>query len=401
MSYDGWLEFNGVELVNLSRTAQLAEAMGVTQVWTQPGDVSWIETALGADSYDDITTAPWYDAAYPASAEFAGIVPLSFPGLGDSTKTASTTEYLDDGGTSSRPRSATLPIVASVVLVASTDAGAEYGKRWLNRVLAAGASSLTCIGSVLRYFRYADAASPIAHHRDVKVTRGTSITRRVIRDCQVSLFATFTLTANDPFEYGELQDSLTGLGTAPGGPGLVSNGTLALVETPCPVYNYDPIYDPLYPALVAPPTAPDFLPDGWTIEDGDEFTRKWAIVDPIEPSSLRVVPVMTLTTPDVARMVRVSIWPSSALASEQCDPLFSAVVTYLPGAIDFTLDGEQKAAYVYDGVTFRRTDSLVYSPDARPVDWAAFTSAGGLLVALDTFNGETVTLDVGFVSKSE
>lgn len=401
MSYDGWLEFNGIELVNLSRTAQLAEGLGVTQVWTRPEDVAWIEDTVGGAAYNNIVNAPWYDAAYPASAEFAGIVPLAFPGLGDSTKTATTTEYIGDGGTSSRPRSTTLPIVANVVLVAATDRGAEYGKRWMDRVLAGSGAGLTCTGSTLRYFRYPDAASPIAHHRDVKLTRGSSVTRTVRRDCQVSKMLTFTLTANDPFEYGELEVSMTGLGDTPDGDGLVSDGALELVQTPCPVYNYEPIFDPLYPALLVPPGAPDFLPTGWTIEDGDTFTRYWAIVDAIEPGSLLCVPLITLRTADEARMVRVSVYPSDSLTSDQCGPLFSAVVAYLPGNVDFTLDGEQKAAYVFDGVTYRRADSVIYSPDARPVDWTSFPSSGGLLVTLDIFNGEDVTLDLGLMSKSE
>ena len=88
MAYDGWIEFNESELVNLSRTAQLAEALGIDTLWTEPESVEWIQDALGGVDYDVITEAPWYDSGLPASAEFAGIVPLSIAGLDDSTMEA-------------------------------------------------------------------------------------------------------------------------------------------------------------------------------------------------------------------------------------------------------------------------------------------------------------------------
>lgn len=404
MSSDAWIEFNGIELVNLSRTAQLAQSLGITSVWATPESTAWIEDALDGTGYDDITDAPWYDAAYPASAEFAGLVPLGFPGLGDSTLTANVTEYITDGGTTTKPRSATQTIVASGWLVAATARGAEYGKRWLDRVLRGSGASATCTGHRMRYFRWSSADSPIAHYRDVRTTRGASITRRVKRDCSFALAVTFTLTAADPFEYGEPVPSIEGLGGTVSGPGLVSDGTLTLTQEGCPAFDYSPVYDPTYPALVPAPTVPSFYPAGWTVEDGDTFDRYWAIVDPIEPVGLAVVPVITLTTDGDARMVRVSVWDSDATTAEQCGPLFGAMVSYLPGGVsEFTIDGEQQASYLWDGVApvVRRTDSLVYSPDARPVDWTSFSTEGGLLVTLDVFDGADIEMALAFVPKSQ
>jgi len=582
MAWDGWIEYNGEEFINIARTTQLAEAMGIDSVWINSDEVSWVETALGGSAYDDVTEAPWYDPGFPASAEFAGILPLSLQGLDDSTLTSTPVEYTGDGGNSGRARNATLSIVASVAIVAKTERGADYGKRWMDRRLRDSGDKMFCSGADLRYFRYDASDSPKAHRRNVRLTRGSSVTRKRTTDCASVWLVTFTWTAADPYEYGEESPLLWDLGggqvstpdsrlvtnwavypagtnTAavgaywPGGAGslavvsaawairgkavrltcttaatgacdagpriggspfaltpgntytvewdivtskattlniptlaggtatgfsvkatsgaaastagtplhrwttfvagtgtdarignqisapaagdwveisniVIYDGTrdatigyidgslasgpghiyawlgtpdaststlstanassLVLTQTDCPAYDYSPIYDPLYPALVPSPTAPNLIPDGWDITTGTNFERFWAKLDPIEPTSLDLVPIITLTSTEEARMVRVSIWDSEAVTSDQCDPLFCAVVSYLPPNVSLIIDGEQEASYVWDDVSpvVRRADSLVYAPDASPVQWAKFNDPVGLMVTLDVFS---------------
>lgn len=398
MSYDGWIRYNGVELVNLSRTAQLAESMGIDTLWTSPASVQWIQDTLGGVDYDDVTQAPWYDAGYPASGEFAGIVPLAFAGMGDSTLASTPIEYITDGGHSGKPRNTTLPIVANVALIASTDRGAEFGKRWLDRMFRGDTISVFCSGADLEYFRYASEDSPIAHHRDVRLTRGTSVTRKRRSECAVTWWLTFTMTAADPFEYGEAVPMVTELSMfAATGPGVTDSGALALTQVLCPTFNYNPIFDPLYPALVDTPSVPDFYPDGWDIVPGSTFDRVWVRLEPTEPSSLNVIPLVVLTSDIDARMVRVSLWPADANEGEQCDPLWSAVVTYIPGETEFTIDAEQKASYVWNGVSagVNRADSLVYGPDAQPIAWTAFNDPAGLLFTLDLLSDGSGSGDLG------
>ncbi len=390
MAYDGWLEVDDTEFVNLSRTAQLAEVLGIDTVWITPSSVAWIQTALGGVDYDDITEAPWYDASYPASAEFAGLVPLSMSGLDDSTLERTVTEYITDGGATGKGRNKTLPIVAGMAVIASTARGADYGARWMNRVLRGSGVQNFCSGYDLTYFRWPSRdgeAVQKAHRRDVAVTRAASVTRKRITDCSATWWVTFTWTASDPYEYGVAEPQFTALGGTVTGPGKNTSGSLSLVQTACPVFNYRPIYDPLYPALVDPPAVPDFYPAGWDITDGDSFTRYWTRLYPVEPTSLNLVPLLTLTTTTEARMVRVSIWPSESTTSDQCDPLFCAILTYLPTGSTIYIDGEQKACYAWDGVSpiVRRADSLVYGTDAVPLEWTAFNDPSGLLVTLDIF----------------
>lgn len=411
MSYDGWVKYNGTELINHSRTVQLAQTLGIDTVWISPESVQWINDTVGGPDYANPVNAPWYDAGYPASGEFAGIVSLGFVGLDDSTLSSTPIEYITDGGHSGKPRNSTKSIVVSVAIVASTERGAEYGKRWLNKILRDSGTRAFCSGADLTYFRTGDADADVVHHRDVRQTRGTSVTRKRQTDCSSTWLATFTMTAADPFEYGEPVESITLIETGSAvGPAVDDSGSTALIQESCPVYDYSPIYDPEFPALVAAPTAPDFYPDGWDIEDGYTFDRQWARISPVEPSGLGVVPYITFRTDFEARMVRLSIWPDDADPEDQCDPLFSVVLTYLPPDLDLIVDGEQRAVYLYDGGSpqVRRADSLAYDMNADPLQWVSFNDDESLLVTLDTFftgsdiEGDgTVRASLDFIPKSD
>lgn len=386
MAHKDWVEFNEIELINMARTVALCESMDIEPVWASPESTQWIKDALGGSGYNSVLNAPWYDSGFPASSEFAGIVPLSLAGLDDSTLTSTPIEYITDGGHSGKPRNATLSIVANVAIVGRTERGVEYGKRWLDRVLRGDGPRLFCSGVDMRYFRYADADAPLAHRRNVRVTRGTSVTRKRKDDCSVTWLVTFTLTAADPYEYGEPVPHITALNAVEAvGPAVSVNGEIALTQETCPQFDYTPITDPLHPALVESPTAPDFYPDGWDLVEGQTFQRFWARLTPMEPSPLLVVPTLVLTSVEEARMVRVSIWPASEAESVQCDPLFTVTLTYIPPASELTIDGERQAVYVWDGLSegVRRAETLAYDLDAGPLKWAAFNDAAGLLVVLD------------------
>lgn len=435
MAYEGWFEFNDTEIINAGRTVELASVLGIDAVRLRRSSVGWIEAAfdigttgfgdgdfgLGpfgigdgdAVDYRDVTEAPWYDARFSASAQFAGLVPLSVRGLEGSTLSAETSEYITDGGLVGKGRHSTRSIVVDAVLVGRSEEGVEYGLRWLNRTLRTRPFGTFCAGSDLTYFRYASAESPKAHRRDVRLTRPTSVTLKRSRRCSTLWRVTFTLTSGDPFEYGDPVLAVSGLGGASPTlpiPGSSSGQINGLTEVPCPEYDYSPIYDPAYPALVPSPTAPNFLPEGWGIETGMTFTRYWARV-PSPPPSLDVVPLVSLASEGEARRLRVSVWPSESLPTDLCGSAFSAVINYLPAFTSFYVDGEQQAAYAWDGVSplVQRTDSLVFSRDGGPVQWATTSDPEEFLVTLDVFEispgvlegGGTVRMDVSFIPKSD
>lgn len=421
MSTEAWVEFNGVEIVNLSRTVQLARSMGIDTVRIREAYVKWVETELGGVDYDDVTTAPWYDANYDPSAEFAGIIPLNITGMDESTLSRSVTEYITDGGSVNGTRNTTRPLVWSALIVASSPRGAEYGRRWLNKVMRQQPQG-RCSGSDMAFFRFPysnrrwgggvggwdvigwdlegwdtplSEGLPKAHYRDVALTRGLSITRKRERECSSIWAVTFTMTASDPFEYSKPAFMFDGLGGVdfPGSedsPAVIDSGTESLNQVSCPVYDYTPIFDPLVPALVTPPTAVNFFPDNWGIADGDPFSRWWAEIDVPAPDLLDLVPLIEVSSSTEARWVRVQVWPASTTTpTDQCGALFSAIIGYLPANLTFYIDGEQRAAYTWDGVSpqVRRADTVVFGPEAEPVDWTAFTDENGLRVTLDVFAG--------------
>lgn len=406
MASTAWMQYNGVEIFNKARTARLAEALRLGAVWLLPEHTDWLVSAQGAGDYASISAAPWYDSGVPASAEFAGLLPMEVTGLGDSTLTSDPIEYITDGGHPGKARNTTQALVFSAMIVASTERGAEFGKRWLDRVLKSSATGVFCAGSDLRYYRYEDADAPVAHYRDVRLSRGTQITRRRSNARETTWTLTWTMTAGDPYEYGETVPRLSNLGGTVSGTGIVSSGSFGDTYDTCPVYDYSPIYDPLYPALVPAPTAPNLIPDGWDIYPGDSYTRHWARITATEPSGLVMVPTVKLSATSTARRIRFSIFPAVAANDAQCDALFSAIVGYLPAYQDFYIDGEQKAAYAWDGLSsyVRRVDSLVFSPTAGPVGWTAFNDDTQLLVALDVFSGSgssTVRAALSLTPKSD
>jgi hypothetical protein len=390
MGYEGYVNYDGTEVVNHSRTVQLARALGVTTVVVPPSRVNWIDGLVGGAAYGAIANAPWYDAAVPASAEFAGMFVMRIDGLDDSTMQSTVVEYVTDGGHSGRPRATTQSLVFDARLVASTERGAEFGKRWIARRLSQQQSGVFCSGADMSYFRLSGVSgNEKVHRRDVRLTRGLSITKKVRRSCSSVWWTTFTMTAADPYEYGEEVPKITSLGADTGstGPGVLASGALDGLYSSCPPSAYSPVYDPQFPAMVSAPSAPDFFPTGWDLTEGQPFKRKWARISVVEPDDLRTVPILKLRTTEEARMVRVSIMDSAAAPDEQCDVLWSAIVTYLPANTDFYIDGEAKAAYTYDGFStyVLRADSLVYGPDAEPIRWDALTDPANLLVALDIF----------------
>lgn len=389
MAYEDWMTVDSLELFNVGRTVLLSRTLGIDAVRVPTLRFnSAMEIAAGGSEYANIEEAPWYDAQYIPSQEFAGVFPLSVIGLGDSTRQASVTEFITDGGQPGIERSATNSMVFSAVIAASTDRGADFGKRYLDRVLRGLRQPQACGGSNLNYSRTDGRdGEPVeyVHMRDVSVTRATSITKKRRSRCQTLYWVQWTMTAADPFEYGAAAQFITSLGGANAtGPRVTNSGTQVLVQNDCAQFNYTPIYDPLYPALVTPPTAPNFLPAGWGITNGMNFQRKWAVTTVMEPSALESVPIFKIESTTEARMIRVQVFNYLGSSTVQCSPRFSAILTYLPPSLPVYLDGEQAASYAWDGSSaVRRTDSLVYSPGALPMRWNGFDAPNPLLVTLD------------------
>lgn len=138
MTWIGYFEFDGNEVINSHRTERYARALP----WFRPAyrneDLGPI---LGHDTYLSplLDDAPWVDPSQPESVDFYGCYPLDVSGVEDSTRSSAPVESLVNGGVPGRLRHTTRTVVFSVLLIASTEKAADYGMRWLRETLTGGA----------------------------------------------------------------------------------------------------------------------------------------------------------------------------------------------------------------------------------------------------------------------
>jgi hypothetical protein len=85
-----------------------------------------------------IDNAPWTDPDVPESYDFLGYYPLEFAGLENSSRGASVTEYITAGGSVGSIRHATKSVVVNGLIIALSEAGAEYGMQWLRQATLGG-----------------------------------------------------------------------------------------------------------------------------------------------------------------------------------------------------------------------------------------------------------------------
>lgn len=139
--WPGWLSLDGIEIANATRTETYLRNAGVE--WFGQGyDNQSLPLILGETYASPLQDdAPWVDPDNPASLEFFGFYLTSMKGIEDSTVTSEVIEFLTDGGVPGRPRAGTKPVVGAGLLLASSEAGAEYGMRWLKSAVRGGPCS--------------------------------------------------------------------------------------------------------------------------------------------------------------------------------------------------------------------------------------------------------------------
>lgn len=146
--FRGWFLLNGQEVANSSRLiahmqptapSEDGEVDAIMQCACDvriPYDDSWtgLQAAIGDDPYI-MANAPWYDAAKPESAEFAGVWVMDVNGFDSVPIQREVSDAICAGGVASRARDAARTISFSALVVACTNAGVRYGINWLSCVL--------------------------------------------------------------------------------------------------------------------------------------------------------------------------------------------------------------------------------------------------------------------------
>lgn len=140
MAWQGYFEYDGNEIINASRTESYIRSAGLT--WFRPvfeNDALPYMLGHGLRYVTPLKdNAPWVDPTRIESLDFYGIYPLDVTGIEDSTRTAQVIESIGEGGVVGRGRNGSKTVVFNTVLLAGTEAAADYGITWLKQVLNGG-----------------------------------------------------------------------------------------------------------------------------------------------------------------------------------------------------------------------------------------------------------------------
>lgn len=141
MAYDGYLRYDGTEVINLERLAAYLDnglgpkgsvfdveaCAGLSEVIYSPGWVPY-RTPIQDEP-------PWYDVEDPDTWDFAGVLPLEVTGLDATTRTVEVTQTLRGDGLPGRVQRSPQTIGVTALLVGRTTESVQAGLAWLRRVL--------------------------------------------------------------------------------------------------------------------------------------------------------------------------------------------------------------------------------------------------------------------------
>lgn len=421
MAWNGYFSYDGNEFINVHRTEVYAENLGLS--WFRPTfENSALGPMLGDGDYKTplLDDAPWLDPDVPASADFVGAYPLDVTGIESSSRTSTPTESLGTGGNAGRLRHGTKSVVFSTLILAATEAGADYGVRWLRTALlgsACGPSATdSCFGGDLCFlasppevpFPESSSVADLMecmvpyrrYFRKVVFNQGPEVTsKRVTSDGGAVWAVQFTGLVANPYEFGADVPLIQGFldpqvvvpwanGIEPAGGSIDLDGYIAN-ETECAEVQYTPIYDPLHPAIIPPPSAPS-VPLGNYVPPRNWQRRQFTIPKQYVTLWSEMVPQIAIHAHlDPIRNLRVRFYadPQELGEVSQDDPCSfcgDMVVSYVPPSHTLVIDAADEAVYaISPGGIQRRADSLVFASTGKPFDWPALSCGIPYVVTFD------------------
>jgi hypothetical protein len=143
MTWTGRFKFGGVELANNEMARGAAEGADVPHHWFTGQRFGGVEDAFNRGIPYQQTppeSLPWYDPSQPkASRDFFGVYVLGVDKLLDSTRSATVTESIGNGGIVTGVRKAVKQPTFHAILTARSREALEYGFSWVDAVLDADA----------------------------------------------------------------------------------------------------------------------------------------------------------------------------------------------------------------------------------------------------------------------
>lgn len=388
MTFRGWFLLNGEEVANSSRlishmrpttptedgeTASMMECACDVAI---PYDDSWtgLQAAIGDAPYV-ITNAPWYNAARPESAEFAGVWVMDVSGFDSVPLQRDVADAICAGGVASRARDTARTITFSALVVACTNAGARYGIDWLSCVLR----QANARGGVDLEFYKAhpeDTAAPAASLR--RALYGTVLTQSPTvvdfsgkggshRHRQASIYRVeWEMVATNPYVYGSssvlpvVWDTIAEENiTWAHAPNCDSTASCALPT----IYNADCI-PPTVPIAAA--TIPSC---GGCLPICEIERRTWEL--PTQLGNCDDTVVTVRVTNDGETPLTVIMYWQPCGSTDQCDRVSPLQVSGLPAGQTVVADSVTGRPYVsVDGTPVRQV-GIVSTPSGAP--WRPMT----------------------------
>ncbi|MBV9919263.1 MAG: hypothetical protein JOY78_00190, partial [Pseudonocardia sp.] len=147
-------------------------------------DDSWegLRAFLSDDDYRP-ELAPWYTTEQPESGEFGGVWVMKVTGLDSTPVERLITQTVGDGAVAGPHRDMSRTVTFEALILACTNAGAEFGLNWLTCLLR---STTDNIDTVLRYLRAspqdsgADPATLVREAHGVVLTKAPEIADRIV-----------------------------------------------------------------------------------------------------------------------------------------------------------------------------------------------------------------------------
>lgn len=385
MAHRGWLQLGQTEIVNVARTTTYMRG-GVRNHTTElVTDDSWpaLPVWLGRDTtytrpeLDD--DCPWHDPTESASAEFAGVWPMSIEGLDTTPLDREVIEGAITGGGFGVLRTPPRTITIEALIIAATPAGLAYGLGWFGSALRGDncddgghPRSLHFLASTPPFDAQMTASDVAAFgNAEARMLAQVTQTGALTIEETFSPWAledrgatcarvSFELTAGVPWIWRNPTPLVSGLVPATGveenltfenvGPG----GVLAACGDDLSLLT-DPLSAPLasLPRPISPAAAVGLSPlqsrrTRWTLEAGR--LPRWA----------ETIPTVSITTgPQEERSIRLQ-WVEGLATNDTdiaCSSVGEAMIGYLPPNATCTLDAVTGEAMVItsDGRTLDAT----------------------------------------------
>lgn len=439
MGYDGYMSYNGVEIINTRRTAAYLNHFGIPAIGCRscPAGASYYEPASDG--------APWMDDAVPWSADFLGFYGLDISGVRAATGVRTPVPRIGYGAVMGQLRHGPREITVAAKGFALSEAGMSWGQSWLANVLEAGSGvpgcQTSCTGVPLGLYAWCPdcQADPVAcavaprtlFDAAVMQTPEYENKRRLGLDCGRGRpwmwDADFLIGTGLPFGYQPtipIADRLPfvtpvlwpcvdwvahtpGSGTCTLPDCSINVNGACMVWTPvgdpacadpCDVYGGQCLADPLCP-IPQPPPAPITSADPCVcLISMNPLTTMTNIPVGTVPRSATFVPVMQVSAGSadlrklLLRFYRASAGEVCTYSNlGNCDVIGEVGIPYLPAGSTLLLDGRQEQAVVTcaDG---RSASPVLYTTDGPMASWPVMGCADAWCVAV-TADGDFVATD--------